>query len=177
MSWWWASSAAAFISAGISSSAPFLTHAVVPDQGPHVHQVDHAPELPLGADGQLDHGRGGVEAVLDHLHAAVEVGAGPVHLVDEAHPGHGVLVGLPPHRLGLGLDPGHRVENGHGSVEHPKGALDLDGEVDVAGGVDDVDAVSRHMQVVAAEVMVMPRSCSWTIQSMVAAPAWTSPIL
>ena len=37
--------------------------------------------------------------------------------------------------------------------------------------------VSRHMQVVAAEVMVMPRSCSWTIQSMVAAPSWTSPIL
>ena len=37
--------------------------------------------------------------------------------------------------------------------------------------------VSRHMQVVAAEVMVIPRSCSWTIQSMVAAPSWTSPIL
>ena len=36
---------------------------------------------------------------------------------------------------------------------------------------------SSHWQVVAAEVMVMPRSCSWTIQSMVAAPSWTSPIL
>jgi hypothetical protein len=32
-------------------------------------------------------------------------------------------------------------------------------------------------QFVAAEVMVMPRSCSWTIQSIVAAPSWTSPIL
>ena len=38
-------------------------------------------------------------------------------------------------------------------------------------------SVSCHMQVVAADVMVMPRSCSWTIQSMVAAPSWTSPIL
>ena len=37
--------------------------------------------------------------------------------------------------------------------------------------------VSRQLQVVAAEVMVMPRSCSWIIQSMVAAPSWTSPIL
>ena len=37
--------------------------------------------------------------------------------------------------------------------------------------------LSRHLQVVAAEVMVMPRSCSCTIQSMVAAPSWTSPIL
>ncbi len=32
-------------------------------------------------------------------------------------------------------------------------------------------------QVVAAEVIVMPRSCSCSIQSMTAAPSWTSPIL
>ena len=32
-------------------------------------------------------------------------------------------------------------------------------------------------QVVAAEVIVIPRSCSWTIQSIVAAPSWVSPIL
>ena len=36
---------------------------------------------------------------------------------------------------------------------------------------------SRHVQVVAAEVIVMPRSCSCSIQSIVAAPSWTSPIL
>ena len=30
---------------------------------------------------------------------------------------------------------------------------------------------------VAAEVIVMPRSCSCSIQSMVAVPSWTSPIL
>ena len=36
---------------------------------------------------------------------------------------------------------------------------------------------SCQMQVVAAEVMVMPRSCSWSIQSIAAAPSWTSPIL
>ena len=32
-------------------------------------------------------------------------------------------------------------------------------------------------QVVAAEVMVMPRSCSCSIQSIVAVPSCTSPIL
>ena len=36
---------------------------------------------------------------------------------------------------------------------------------------------SFQWQVVAAEVMVIPRSCSWAIQSMTAAPSWTSPIL
>ena len=33
-----------------------------------------------------------------------------------------------------------------------------------------------QVQVVAAEVMVMPRSCSCSIQSMVAVPSCTSPI-
>ncbi|MND05829.1 hypothetical protein D3C83_268450 [compost metagenome] len=32
-------------------------------------------------------------------------------------------------------------------------------------------------QVVAADVIVMPRSCSCSIQSMTAVPSWTSPIL
>ena len=36
---------------------------------------------------------------------------------------------------------------------------------------------SFQKQVVAADVMVMPRSCSWTIQSIVAVPSCTSPIL
>ena len=36
---------------------------------------------------------------------------------------------------------------------------------------------SRQLQVVAADVMVMPRSCSYSIQSITAVPSWTSPIL
>ena len=37
--------------------------------------------------------------------------------------------------------------------------------------------LSFQKQVVAAEVMVIPRSCSCSIQSIVAAPSCTSPIL
>ena len=65
----------------------------------------------------------------------------PVHLVDEADAGHVVLVGLAPDRLGLGLHAGDGVENGDGTVEDPQRALHLDGEVHVAGRVDDVDPV------------------------------------
>ena len=36
---------------------------------------------------------------------------------------------------------------------------------------------SRQKHVVAAEPMVMPRSCSWTMKSIVAAPSCTSPSL
>jgi hypothetical protein len=47
----------------------------------------------------------------------------------------------------------------------------------VAGRVDDVERLPFQIAVVAADVMVMPRSCSCSIQSMVAAPSCTSPIL
>jgi hypothetical protein len=79
-------------------------------------EVDEADERLVGlgatgADGQVDDGRGGLQAILDHRDGAVEVGADAVHLVDEAHARDLVLVGLTPHRLGLRLDAGNRVEH------------------------------------------------------------------
>jgi hypothetical protein len=71
----------------------------------------------------------------------VEIGAGAVHLVDEAHAGHLVFVGLAPHGLGLWLYTRDAVEDRDRAVEHAEAALDLDGEVDVARRVDDVDAM------------------------------------
>ena len=108
---------------------------------------------------------------------SVEVGAHAVDLVDEADTRHVVLVRLAPHCLRLRLDAGDGVEHHDRAVEHAQRALDLDREVDVAGRVDDVDAVVVPGQVVAAAVIVMPRSRSCSIQSMVAVPSWTSPIL
>jgi hypothetical protein len=149
-----------------------------------VDQIDQALEIGFDADRQIEHRRLRAEAIDDRLHAVLEVRAGAVELVDEAHARHAVLVGLAPHGFGLRLNAGHAVEAGDRAVEHAQRTLDFDGEVDVAGGVDDVDAVLRRpgrsafqKQVVAADVIVMPRSCSCSIQSMVAAPSWTSPIL
>jgi hypothetical protein len=141
--------------------------------------------------GKLHGHRDRAGAVLDHLHAVEEVGADLVHLVDEDDARNLVAVGLAPDGFGLRLDTGVGVEQRDRAVEHGQRTLDLDGEVDVAGRVDDVEAelgVGRafgsvrvflrcQKVVVAAEVMVMPRSCSCSIQSMVAAPSCTSPIL
>src|SRR6185369_2021373 len=69
------------------------------------------------------------------------VRAGAVELVDEAHPRHAVLVGLAPHGLRLRLYAGNAVERCNRAVEHAQRTLDFDREVDVAGGVDDVQAV------------------------------------
>jgi hypothetical protein len=115
---------------------------VVVDRGRHRADVDDAQVAALGADGQLDHRRNAVQAVLDHRDAAEEVGADAVHLVHEADARNVVLVGLAPDGLGLGLDTGDGVEDRDGSVENAQRALYLDREVDVAGGVDDVDAMS-----------------------------------
>ena len=79
--------------------------------------------------------------LLNLLHHAQEIGAGAVHLVDERQPWHTVFVGLPPDGFGLRLDPAHRAEHRAGAIQHPQRALDLDGEIHVAGGVDDVDAM------------------------------------
>ena len=119
---------------------------VVPNEGLHLDEVDETNEWGVdfhtaGTNWQVQHGWSCLKAVLHHLHRAVEVGADAVHLVDEAHARHVVLVGLAPHGLGLRLNASNRVEHGDGAVEYAQRALYFDGEVHVAGGVDDVDAV------------------------------------
>ena len=83
------------------------------------------------------------EAVDHHVDGAPEVGAGAVHLVDEGDARDVVAVGLAPDGLGLGLDAGDGVEHDDAAVEDAQAALDLGREVDVAGGVDDVDGGGR----------------------------------
>ena len=125
----------------MSSIDDVLAELVLVDDRLHVDQVDDAPEVGLRADRQLDRHRVRAQAVDHRLHALLEVRADAVHLVDVGDPRDVVLVGLAPHRLGLRLDAGDRVEQRDRAVEHAQRALDLDREVDVAGRVDDVDPV------------------------------------
>ena len=119
----------------------FGAELVLVDDRLHRDEVDDALEVALGADRQLDRHGVGAEAIDHRLHALVEVGADAVHLVDVGDARDVVLVGLAPDGLRLGLDAGDRVEQRDRAVEHAQRALDLDREVDVAGRVDDVDAV------------------------------------
>ncbi len=116
-----------------------LAGPVGPGQRAQAEQVDDAPEAVLGAHRQLRHQRNGVQPPPDGGDRGVQVGAGPVHLVDQDDPGHAVPVGLPPHRLALRLDAGHGVQDHHRAVQDTQGALHLVGEVDVARSVDQVD--------------------------------------
>src|SRR3954451_1659534 len=115
----------------------------LPEQRAHPDEVDDPAEVGLHAPGQLHDERRRAQPVDDHLDAAVELGAYPVHLVDEADPRYAVPVGLPPDGLGLGLYACHGVEDRDRAVEHAQRSLHLDGEVHVTGGIDDVDGVAE----------------------------------
>src|SRR3546814_6809409 len=65
----------------------------------------------------------------------------PYPTLFRSHPRHAVFLGLPPHGLRLRLDAGNAVERRDRTVEDAQAALDLDGEIDVSGGVDDIQAV------------------------------------
>ena len=122
--------------------------AALPDDRLHFHQIDHADELVLDTDRQLQGQCHDIELLLQRVEGAVEVRAGSVELVDEDDTGHVVAVGQAPVGLGLRLHAGDALDDEHRAVQDAQAAVDLDVEVDVARRVDDVDAVllplARH---------------------------------
>src|SRR5256885_11136003 len=89
----------------------------------HLDQVDDAVETVFDAPRKLDRDRvRRSEPVTDHVHGAEEVGAGPIHLVDEADPRDLVTVRLTPNGFGLWLHAGYRVEDRDRAVEHAEAA-------------------------------------------------------
>ena len=121
--------------------AVILAQVVIIDLGAHGQQVDDAAEIVLRADRQLNRMRIRVQTLVEHVHHAVEVRAHDVHLVDVHHARNMIVLGLTPDRLGLRLNAALRAEHGDRAVQNAQGTLDLDGEIDVAGSVDDVEAI------------------------------------
>ena len=110
--------------------------------GPAVNEVHHSLQRLLGvttADGVGDHDGPRPQSSLNRSRAGKHVRAGTIALVHKADGGHRLPLHLPPDGLGLGLNAGSRVNHEHGPVEHPHRALNLNGEVHVAGCVHEVD--------------------------------------
>ena len=123
-----------------------LAQIVIVDVSLHLHQIDDTLKGILTADGQLEGNRVALQTVADHVQNVVEIGAHNVHLVDIDHSGDLVLVGLTPHSLGLRLNAALGAQNGNGAVQHTQGTLDLNGEVHVTGGINDVDAMAVFLR-------------------------------
>ena len=107
--------------------------------GFHHHEVHHALEFALGTDGHLNGHRIGTKVLVHLHHHFLKVSAHAVHLVHESDTGHAVLVGLVPHGLALRFHTAHGTEYRHHAVDDAQRTLHLDGEVHVAGSVDQVD--------------------------------------
>jgi hypothetical protein len=67
-----------------------------------------------------------------------EASARTIHFVDEHYAGNSMSRGLTPYSLGLGLHAGNAAENNNGAIQHTKGPLDLNREVNMPGSVNDV---------------------------------------
>src|SRR5690606_1083138 len=109
-------------------------------------QIDNAFEMVLGADHDLHRHSVDVQAVFQLRDDAREVGTGAVHFVDEDDTGNLVLVRLTPHRFSLRLNTGGTAQYNDRTIQNPQRALNLNSEVNVAGGIDNVDAVLLELR-------------------------------
>ena len=96
------------------------------------------------------------------------VGAGPIAFVDECDAGDFVAHHLPVDGNGLGLDPADGTQNQYGPVEYPECTFDFNGKVDWPGVSMMLIGCSSQEQRVAADWIVMPRSFSSSMKSIVA---------
>ena len=110
-----------------------------PDQRLHGDEVDDALERVLDADWELQRDPVDAQLLGERRRGAVEISARPVELVDEDDARDVVAVRQAPVRLGLRLHAGDALDDEDRAVEHAEAAVHFDIEVDVAGGVDDVD--------------------------------------
>ena len=97
-------------------------------------------EAGLGGDGDGVVG-GEADGFFDHLLGALDVGAGEIDLVDDGDDLEAVGDGEVGVGEGLGLDALRCVDDEQRAFAGGEGARDFVGEVDVAGGVDEVELV------------------------------------
>ena len=153
-----------------------------PDDHFFFEEIDDADEIIFAAERELQRHRMSAQALANGAHDVIEIRAHAVHLVDEANARNVVLVRLAPYRFRLRLHAGDGVEHADRAVQHAQRALHFHGEIHVAGRIDDVDPIllaerASNWRWSRREVMVMPRSRSCSIQSIVAVPSSTEPIL
>ena len=103
---------------------------------------------------------------------------GPVHLVHISNPRNSIFISLSPHSLRLWLNTTNSAKYNRQLHQAPVKIVSTSTVKSTCPGVSMIlIRWSFQKHVVAADVIVMPRSCSCSIQSIVAFPSWTSPSL
>ncbi len=127
--------------------AHVLTLGAVKVIGLEADEIDHADEGFARAHRILHQAGIDAELRLHIVHDGERAGSGPVHLVDERQAGNFVPFHLPVHGHRLRLHAADRAEHKDRPVQNAERALDLNREVHVAGGIDEVHRVPLPLQV------------------------------
>src|ERR1700676_332146 len=106
----------------------------------HLDEIDDAFEFIFLADGNLNRDGLGIEAFADGINGMFEIRAHLVDLVDEANSRNAVFIRLTPYFFRLRTHTMNSLEYSYSSVEYAKRPLDLGGEINVAWGIDNIDA-------------------------------------
>src|SRR6266849_5357030 len=106
-----------------------------------LEEIDNADEIVFAAERELQRHRTRSEALLDGADHVIEIRAHAVHFVDKADARHAVFIALATHGFRLRQHSGNGIEYAHRAVEHAQRAFHFHGEVHVAGGINNVDAI------------------------------------
>ena len=131
----------------VAGDIGLLDLAVHGEERLHGDEVDHALEARLRPDRHLERAEPALEALLERLERAVEVGALAVEPVDDDGARQAVLVGVLPDLLGLHLHPGDGVDDDHGRGRHAEPRACVGHEIAVPRGVDQVEVVALPVAV------------------------------
>ncbi len=95
----------------------------------------------VGGDDDVDGLDGPAEGLVELLSRELELEEGTIDLVDHEHGLDALGDGLAEDGLGLDADTINGVNNNEGSISDTEGSSDLRGEINVTGGVNEVDEV------------------------------------
>ena len=136
----------------IGGDIAFRRLAAVVGIGLHGDQVDHALQAAFRADRQSggNNPRAARQGRCQILDGRLEIGAFPIHLVDEDHAGNLILTAPLPDLDRLRLDATHCRRYQQGAVHHADGVTGIMQEVGVARSIDNVERGSLPVEMMDA---------------------------
>src|SRR3989339_41342 len=81
------------------------------------------------------------QTLLNSFKRVVERSPHPVEFIDKTNPWHMVFIRLTPNGFRLWFYASHPIKNSHSTIEHFQTSFHFSRKVDVARGIDDVDAM------------------------------------
>src|SRR6056300_167656 len=113
----------------------------IPENGFILDEIDDTFKFIFGTNRHVNGHRVAVETITKLSDDTLKIRSRTIHFIDEDHSRYFILVGLTPDRLGLRLNTGGATKHHYRAIEDAERTLNLNREVDVSGGIDDIDSM------------------------------------